>query len=240
MCPERNEFSQPVRAGILFLVLENRHSFTYCSRMLLYCAKFPHSSLPVQIVLEEIGSSYESILVDLEEDPPLDLLTFNPVGGVPVLVLENGKGLTEIAAILQYLADQNPRSKLAPEWENLERYRLQEWLSFVGTELHKGFWPMGLVGQLTHFPDANETLNQLIRKNLNFKLDVTAKKLGARDFILESGFSVGDPYLYTILTWANQINLDLSQWPTLVQYLERISKRPATIRALQKIQDLAL
>src|SRR3712207_2957463 len=94
-------------------------------------------SLAPHIVLEELGLPYKAIRVDMRNGTPPELLAVNPLGAVPVLILENGEPLTEAAVILQYLADQKPDSHLAPRAGTLERYRLAEWLNFISTEIHK-------------------------------------------------------------------------------------------------------
>ena len=95
---------------------------------------------------------------------------------------------------------------------------------------------MGLVGQLGKFPSAADELAHLIRKNLEFKLQVTSKKLGSNGYALSSGYSVADAYLFTILSWTNQIGLSLAPWPSLIEYFNRMSRRPATVRAIQQAQ----
>jgi glutathione S-transferase len=201
--------------------------------MKLYYAKFPHSSLPVHIVLEELDLQYESERIDLTVDPGPEFLRLNPVGGVPVVELDNGQTLTEIAAILQYLADQNPSAKLAPSYGSMERYRLQEWLHFIGTEIHKGFWPFGFVQEMSQNPSGAKDLQRLVLENLELKMGVVTKKLGSQSFALPSGYSVVDPYLYTILSWAPQVGLDLMRWPILQAYVSRVGRRPAVHRALK-------
>lgn len=206
------------------------------NKMKFYYAKFPHSSLPVHIVLEELGIEYLPIRIDLTQEPSAELFRVNPVGGVPVLEFKNGEFLTEIAAILQYLADKQPKAKLAPKEGSLERYRLQEWLHFIGTEIHKGFWPFGF---LENIPErsSKENLHRLILENLEFKLGVVAQKLETGLFALKSGYSVADAYLFTVLTWTHGVGLDLSRWPILRSYMELIAKRPATIRAVDKAKS---
>ena len=95
------------------------------------------------------------------------------------------------------------------------------------------------MGQLGCIPSASDELAKLILKALEFKLDVTVKKLGSKPYILSSGYSVADPYLYTILTWAAQVNLSLAPWPSLVEYIDRISRRPATQRALKQARGIS-
>ncbi len=200
--------------------------------MKFYYAKAPHSSLPVHIVLEELAMSYTPIRVDLDLEPGAEFLRLNPIGGVPVLEWNDGQALTEIAAILQYLADQKPEAKLAPLCGSMDRYRLQEWLSFIGTELHKGFWPIGIVSKIKSSPEAAAECMQLLRENLEFKFDLVARKLGAQSYLLSHGYTVADAYLFTVLTWTRGVGIDLSRWPNLQAYFARIEARPATVRAL--------
>src|SRR6266851_8531882 len=149
----------------------------------------------------------------------------NEKGYVPVLELDNGERLTEVAAVLQYIADQRPDSQLAPPFGSLERYRLQEWLNFLGTEVHKSFWPFFHEGCEAERPAQSERLRR--------RLDWIERKLGDRPFLMSENFTVADAYLLTMVNWARPAGFDLGQWPRLKEYRARLSQRPSVQAALE-------
>jgi len=102
-------------------------------------------SLSPHIVLREAGLAFTPVLASTKTHKladGTDYYTINPLGYVPLLELDSGERLREGPAIVQYVADQVPQKNLAPANGTLERYRLQEWLTFIGTELHKTFSPL--------------------------------------------------------------------------------------------------
>ncbi|WP_083280444.1 glutathione transferase GstA [Pseudomonas citronellolis] len=180
-------------------------------------------SLSPHIVLEESGLQYETEPVDLATKVTADgrnFLNINPKGYVPALLLDSGEVLTEGAAIVQYIADLVPEKGLAPINGTIERYRLQSWLAFIGAELHKSFSPF-------FNPSAGDAWKDAARANLNRRFGYTDQQLVGKSYLLGEDFSVADAYLFTILTWAEFIRLDLSKWPGLVAYRDRIACRPA-------------
>jgi glutathione S-transferase len=149
----------------------------------------------------------------------------NEKGYVPVLELDSGERLTEVAAVLQYIADLRPDSKLAPPPGTWERYRLQELLNFLATEVHKSFWPF------FHGGCEDERPNQAERLRRRFTwLD---QKLGDKPFILSDTFTVGDAYLLTLVNWLRPAGFDPAQWPHIKEYRARLSQRPSVQGALE-------
>ena len=190
-------------------------------------------SLSPHIVLTELGLPVEKVKVDLRTkamDGGGDFRTINPKGYVPVLQLDDGSILTEGPAIVQYLADRKPEAHLAPPNGTMERYRLQEWLNFISTELHKQFSPL-------FNPDSSETVKEAQKKRLAERFDFVAQTLAKQDHLLPSGFSVADAYLFTVLTWAGFVGLDLAPWPALPAYLSRVQARPAVAATLAAERD---
>ncbi|AYH43287.1 glutathione transferase GstA [Azoarcus sp. DN11] len=186
-------------------------------------------SLSPHIVLEEAGLKYETETVDLQTKVTgsgQDYTKTNPKGYVPALLLDNGELLTEGPAIVQYLADQVPEKKLAPPNGTPERYRLQSWLTFIGTELHKTFSPF--FNPAT--PDAWKTI---CRANLDRRLGYIAEQLTGKDYLLGADFSVADAYLFTVLGWAKYIDIDLAKWPALAAYQARVAARPSVTAAMK-------
>ncbi|NMG45831.1 glutathione transferase GstA [Aromatoleum toluvorans] len=186
-------------------------------------------SLSPHIVLEEAGLKYETETVDLQTKVTgsgQDYTKTNPKGYVPALLLDNGELLTEGPAIVQYLADQVPEKKLAPPNGTPERYRLQSWLTFIGTELHKTFSPF--FNPAT--PDAWKTI---CRANLDRRFGYIAEQLTGKDYLMGTDFSVADAYLFTVLGWAKYVDIDLAKWPALAAYQARVAARPSVTAAMK-------
>jgi glutathione S-transferase len=185
-------------------------------------------SLSPHIALSESGLPFETERVDLRAKTTgsgVDYRTINPKGSVPALVLDNGEVLTEGPAVVQYIADQSPDRNLAPPNGTLARYRLQEWLNYISSELHKGFAP------LFNPATSDETRKATVAAFLP-KLDYVARQLDGRDFLMGAEFTVADGYLFVILGWTRFANIDLGQWPALKAYVERVAARPAVQAAL--------
>jgi glutathione S-transferase len=186
-------------------------------------------SLSPHIVLREAGLSFDVEKVDLgskKTESGKDFNTINPKGYVPALQLDDGSILTEGPAIVQYLADKAPQSKLAPANGTLERYRLQELLGFIGTELHKGFSPL-------FNPTYPEDAKKIARDNLAKRFNYLNTFLEKGPFLTGEQFTVADAYLFTILGWTAFVKIDLGQWPVLKAYHARVAGRPAVQAALK-------
>ncbi len=186
-------------------------------------------SLSPHIALRESGVSFELEQVDLKTKKTksgADFLKVNPKGYVPVLQLDDGQPLTEAAVIVQYIADKKPEAKLLPPGGTSDRYRAQEWLNYVATELHKG------IGALFN-PNLTDPWKQVLRQGLAPKFDFLTKRLEGKSFAFGDGFSVIDGYLFTVLGWPQHVGLDLAKWPVLTSYSEKIAQRPAVQAALK-------
>ncbi|HXN41981.1 MAG TPA: glutathione transferase GstA [Myxococcaceae bacterium] len=190
-------------------------------------------SLSPHIVLREAGLPFELDRVDTKSGKTQsggDFASINPKGYVPSLQLDDGQVLTEGAVIVQYLADRKPEMKLAPASGTMERYRLQEWLNFIATEIHKSFSPL-------FNRKAPDEVRQAQLDRLGARLDYLAKQLEKRPFLMGNTFSVADAYLFTILKWAKVVNLDLARWPSLTAFQDRVGSRPA-VRAAMEAEGL--
>jgi glutathione S-transferase len=186
-------------------------------------------SLASYISLNEAGIKFEAIKVDHGTHKTPDGQDFNAMntkGYVPALRLDNGELLTENVAVLQYIADLNPASKLAPAAGTLERYRLMEWLSYINSEVHKSFGPL-------FSPDASEDVKKYARANLTKRVDWLEKALGSNTFLMGEQFTVADAYLYVVLSWSSHVGVDLGRWPALKRHNERVAARPHVIAALK-------
>lgn len=159
-----------------------------------------------------------------------DYLAINPKGMVPALRTDSGEILTENAAILPFIADQFPAANLAPA-AGLERSRLAQWLSFIGSELHKTVFTPLLS------PTANEGAKAYARDAAPARLAYLDAHLAGRDHLLDR-FSVADAYLTAVLNWAQFVGLDLKTWPALAAYHARVTARPQVARAMQEEMEL--
>jgi glutathione S-transferase len=186
-------------------------------------------SLASNIALRDAGLKFELVKVDRHTKKTADGLDYNevnPKGYVPALALDNGEVLTENVTVLQYIADRNPAARLAPAAGTMERYRLMEWLSFINSEVHKGFSPL-------FRQDAPEDTRQYARKNLVNRCDYLQRALGSKSFLMGEQYTVADAYLFTVLSWGRHVEFDIGQWPQLQRVLERVGARPHVIEALK-------
>jgi len=184
-------------------------------------------SLSPHIALREAGLSFDLEKVDLatkKTESGKDFNTINFKGYVPALQLDDGSILTEGPAIVQYIADKAPQSKLAPANGTIERYRLQEWLNFISTELHKGFSPLFNAS----YP---EDAKKIVRDNLGKRFDQLRAPLEKGPFLMGAQFTIADAYLFTVLGWGQWTNI--SKWAWLKAYHTRVSERPHVQAALK-------
>ena len=191
-------------------------------------------SLSPHIVASEAGVPVELEQVNLAEHKTAtgqDYMSVNPKGYVPALRLDDGSILTEGPAIVQYLADQKPASGLAPAAGTIDRYRLQEWLTFIGTELHKSFSPLF---NKASSDDVKNTAKASINKRLAWLND----QLAGRQYLMGGKFTVADAYAFTIVNWTNFVGIDLKDYPNLGAYMARVGGRPKVYEAL-KAEGLA-
>lgn len=186
-------------------------------------------SLSPHIALQESGLSYEAIAAPTKTHKladGTDYYSINPLGYVPLLVLDDGTKLREGPAIVQYIADQVPAKKLAPANGSLERYQLQEWLNFIGTELHKGFSPL-------FTPGMPEEAKTLAKTRLAARLQWLDGELANKTYLMGDSFTVADGYLFTVSNWAQHVGVDLSGYANLLAYRARVGARPAVIEAMK-------
>jgi glutathione S-transferase len=187
-------------------------------------------SLAPHIVLREAGYEFELEKVNLKTkktESGEDFSAINDKSSVPFLVLDSGETLTEGVAIVQYLADQKPETNLAPSNGTMERVHLQEWLSYISTEIHKTHWPLFYTDQV------GEQASQVYLQKLKKTYDYVSKALQGKQYLMGDRFTVADAYLYTVLNWHKFIKIDMSPWPVLVEYQQRVAARPKVQEALR-------
>ncbi|PQV46442.1 glutathione S-transferase [Paraburkholderia sp. BL21I4N1] len=191
-------------------------------------------SLATRIALYEANAEARFIEVDTKSKQLRDGSNFypiNPLGQVPVLRTDEGWLLKENTAILPYVADAFPAARLAPAVGTAERAKLQEWLGFISTELHKGVFVPLLD------PHASSDVRAYTQKKVALRLDLLEQHLGEQEFLLDR-FTVADAYLVTVLNWAQYGGVDLAKWPAVAAYYKRTTLRPLVARALT--EEIAL
>ena len=186
-------------------------------------------SLSPHIAMYEAGLAFEAIAAPTKTHQlpdGSDYYQVNPLGYVPYLTLDDGRSLHEGPAIVQYIADQAPEKKLAPANGTYERYKLQEWLTFIGTELHKTFSPLFAPGTPAETKAAS-------LERLQSRLKWVDGELAGKQYLMGDQFTVADGYLFVVTNWAQYVGLDLSPYPNLVAYRARVGARPAVIAAMK-------
>jgi glutathione S-transferase len=186
-------------------------------------------SLSPHIALREAGLAFTPMLASTKTKKladGTDYLALNPKGQVPMLELDNGERLTEGPAIVQYIADLAPASKLAPAAGTMARYRLMEWLNFITSELHKGFSPL-------FNPAVPAEAKPVFQAKLLERFTWVDQQLEGRDYLMGDTFTVADAYLYTVSRWGAFVGVDLSGLPRLAAFRERVEARPAVREALK-------
>ena len=191
-------------------------------------------SLSPHIALREAGIAFEPVLASTKShklQDGTDYYGINPLGYVPMLELDDGTRLREGPAIVQYVADQVPHKNLAPANGTLPRYRLQEWLTFIGTEIHKTFSPL-------FNPATPEEAKGMFRDRLVSRFEFVDKQLEGKEYVMGEHFTVADAYLYVVTRWSKPMNIDISRFKNLSAHNARIDARPAVQEAL-KVEKLA-
>ncbi len=186
-------------------------------------------SLAVNIALHEAGIPFDIERVDNKAKVTKsgeDFWGVNPKGVVPVLKLDNGETLTEAAALLQYVADRKPEAGLMPKAGTMDYYRVQEWLNFIATELHKQFTPL--------FKEATPGDYRIIAKeNVLKAFALVDQHLAGRQWLVGDTYSVADIYLFTVSNWGRFQDIDVAQWPNLNDLRTRMRARPKVEEAMK-------
>jgi len=186
-------------------------------------------SLAQHIALREAGLEFDLERVDLLSgrtsggQPFADV---NPKGYVPALMLDTGGLLTENVAIAEYVADQDPHRRLAPEPGTMDRYRFVEWLAFISSEVHKGFGPLW-------DKSTPETVRRAAKEKLAKRLSFLDRHLATRDYLMGDTFTAADAYLFTVLRWCAVHSVDMAPFAALDRYMRRVGERPAVRAALE-------
>lgn len=191
-------------------------------------------SLSPHIALREAGLAFDIDKVDRKSGMTAsgkNYRSINPPGYVPALQLDNGDILTEGPAIVQYVADQVPEKKLAPAAGTMERYRLQGWLNFIATEIHRGFSPL-------FNPAIPDDAKAAFRDRLMQRIGYVNESLAGRDYLMGDHLTVADIYLFVTMTWTKPMKIDLAPFPNVAAFVARMAARPA-VQAALKAEGLA-
>jgi glutathione S-transferase len=179
-------------------------------------------SLAPHVALHEAGLPFDYIKVDIRAKKyggGEDYRSVNPKGYVPALLTDDGQLLTENPILQTWIADRAPEKKLAPAIGTMDRYRFQETLNFICSELHKGcFSPM-------FNPKATDEWKEILRGNLAARLAILEAQLKGRQYLVGDGYTLADSYLFTILRWAAHFKIDLLLWPNITAHFGRIGER---------------
>jgi glutathione S-transferase len=191
-------------------------------------------SLAPHIALREAGLEFEAVKVELQSKQASngeDYWKVNSKGYVPALRLDDGQVLTEVTAVLQYIADRKPEKQLAPPAGTMERYRLLEWLGFTSSEIHKSFSPL-------FRPDLADAVKSYAKANLTKRFGWLEQNIGKGPFLMGERFTIADAYLFTVLGWYRFTGIDIEPYPMLNAYLRRILERPA-VKAARDFENSA-
>jgi glutathione S-transferase len=186
-------------------------------------------SLSPHIALKEAGIAFEPVLASTKShklQDGTDYYGINPLGYVPMLELDDGTRLREGPAIVQYIADLAPTKNLAPAAGTLQRYRLQEWLTFIGTEMHKGFSPLFNAAM----PEEAKTI---FKDKLKSRYQWLDGQLADRQYLMGEHFSVADAYLFTVTNWTKPTSVDIAEFENLQAWHARVGARPAVQEAMK-------
>lgn len=187
-------------------------------------------SLAPHIILREAGVTFSLERVDTKAkktETGADFLAINPKGYVPALQLDDGEIVTEGVVLQQLIADQNPQANLAPPRGGKERRKLEEWLVFLATEVHKAHLPL-------FWPATPDSAKPVFVEKIGQRYDLIEKTLGdGRSYLMGETFTIADAYLFTLANWAERAGVALTKWPHLQRYVGRVSARPAVQAALE-------
>jgi glutathione S-transferase len=185
-------------------------------------------SLAPHIVAREADVAVALEKVDLSKhltESGANFRAINPKGYVPAMMLADGSLLTEAAAIIQYLADQKPEAGLAPANGTMERYRLIEWITFISSEIHKGFGPLWN-------PTTPDAMKAATKERLATRFAYLDETLGQKPFLMGKTFTIADAYLFTVVNWTNFHGIDISSFKNLSAFQARVAARPKVQEAL--------
>lgn len=185
--------------------------------------------LTIHVLLNDLGIDYQLVRVDLKShktEDGRDYYEINPKGYVPTLELESGERITELPAVAQYLSESQQNYHLFPQ-QGLPKIRVIEWLAFIGSEVHKSFAPL-------FNPASSEEAKKAAKDKINNRFGYIDQVLQQQAYVIGDVLSIADIYLFVILTWANNMKLDLSQFPNLQIHQQKVGEYPAVQKSLKE------
>lgn len=191
-------------------------------------------STSCHISLEEAGLKYEATELDFDKDADAKLVSkLNPMGTLPIAVINGEQQLDQNLAIHTYIADQAPQTGLLPKMGTPERYEAITWLSFVSSDLHKAFSPLFALKYISSDEKAQADVRNYVVANLNEALAHLDNRLNGRDYIMGKTFTVADSYAFVVVGWTQYVNVSLAPYKNIQNYMTRVSARPAVQRVLK-------
>lgn len=203
--------------------------------MKLYHARYT-CTLATRIIINELSAICDFERVDLKTKKTAtgkDYFGINPKGSVPCLRLDDSSVITENSVIMQYLADNAKAETVLPAVQNMQRYRVLEWLNFITTDLHKSCSP------LFNAQVSEEIKTAVFRPILEKKLQIANDLLGEKTYVIGDSFTLGDAYLFVVCGWLAKLNVDLLQFLNLARHFETVKMRPAVMRAIEEEKNSA-
>lgn len=185
-------------------------------------------ALAAHIILNETNTPFEFVKTDTINKTFAgggNFLAVNPLGFVPALQLDDGTVLTEVSAILQYIADMAGATSIAPPFGKIERYQMQSWLSFVSSEIHRNLTPM--------FYSDNQSVKDLAWKRLEARFEMLDKHFGGNGYLMGKTYTLPDAYAFTALSWIPSLDRDMARYANIAAYQARVGARPAVQAALR-------
>jgi glutathione S-transferase len=192
-------------------------------------------AMSCHIALEEAGLKYQPAQVDWDAPSAAvgEMQALNPLGVVPILVTDQGKTLTQNAAILEFVADSKPATQLLAGVGTFERAETMQWVSFVSSDLHKAFGPLFVGDSITAHEEGKKDIRSWAEKNLRAYLSHVDKNLAGKDYICGKQFTIADCYLFTVVNWCQWVKISTAEYKNLNTYMGRVSERPAVQRVLK-------
>lgn len=193
-------------------------------------------STSCHITLEEAGIKYEAIEVDWDNasDPNIALITkLNPLGTLPIFITDDGKQLDQNISIHEYIADRAPEKKLLPAVGTTERAQALNWLSFVGTDLHKSIGALFSVRAISSDAAVQETVRKFMVGRANECLGYMDSKLAGNDYLMGKQFTIADAYAFVVTGWTRWLEIPLAPYKNIQAYMARVAARPAVAKVLK-------
>ena len=195
-------------------------------------------STSCHIAAEEAGIAYTGIEVSWDKNQNVaELEKLNPLGAAPVMVSDQGKVLTQNMAILEYIADSMPASKLLAEKGTWERVETMSWLSFVASDFHKAFGPLFQATAMSTSDAAQAEIKNYAVGNINKYLEHLDQNLAGKDYIMGKQFTIADSYLFVVLGWCKWLEIKTDGYKNVTGYMGRVFERPA-VQKVMKLEDL--